>query len=272
MNDSDVPVVRPTEVSSGGLAETYNLFKPGAIPEMLAVLAENMGSAGVNALELARVKVPSGGGTVWMVPTLDGEVPTREIEGVIVSWRQARIYWKTSMDEGGGGRPPDCTSKDGFVGIGDPGGRCDACPYAQFGSASKGHGQACKQVRQLLLVMPDETLPHLITVPPTSLRALSNYMLALAGRQVQYWGITTHITLEKTQNEDKIAYSKMVFRPGRRLTVTELAVLAPYHRRMQEVLTPMLIEAADYQASEDESFASTPYSAQPGPQDPEVPF
>ena len=71
-----------------------------------------------------------------MIATLEGEESAKTVEGIIVGWRPARIYWKKGLNEGGGKLPPDCTSIDGFIGIGDPGGACATCPFSKFGSSS----------------------------------------------------------------------------------------------------------------------------------------
>lgn len=229
----------------------YPLLRATNMQDILATLRENAGPAGISSLDLPRIKCPSGGALSWIVPSLDGETSTKEIEGIVVAWRPGRLYWKRPMGEGGGRRPPDCISRDGFIGVGDPGGECSDCPYAQFGSAAKGHGQACKSIRQLLIVRPGEILPHLISVPPTSLRPASQYFLMLLGRQIPYWAVTTRIRLEKATNDDGIAYARMQFLAGRQLNDAERIVLGPYHAQMKSMLDPLTIDARDYGVAEE---------------------
>jgi len=231
----------------------YPILEPGQIEQTLEIFKENVGPGGVSALDLPRIKCPTGGDITWKVPTLEGDAHEKEIEGIVLAWKPGRLFWRKSISDGGSGKPPDCTSRDGFIGHGDPGGECAECPYAQFGSSTKGRGQACKQVRQLLMVRPGEILPHLITVPPTSLRPASQYFLMLLGQRIPFWGVTTRIRLERAKNEAGIDYAKFVFTKGRRLTPEELQAIGPFHREMKSMLDPVILDARDYTVIENDA-------------------
>jgi len=123
-NNPDGAIVPATPAAQSEIVEAYPLLRPGAVTNLLEVLRDNVGEAGIQALDLPRIKVTPGGSTIWLIATLEGEESTKTVEGVFLGWRNARIYWKKAMNEGGGKQPPDCTSRDGFVGIGDPGGAC----------------------------------------------------------------------------------------------------------------------------------------------------
>jgi hypothetical protein len=241
--------VAPPEAQAE-IIQPYPLLRPGYVSGLLEVLRDNVGQAGIQALDLPRIKVPSGDSIMWKILTLEGEESAKTIEGIILAWRTGRLYWKKALAEGGR-QPPDCTSRDGFVGIGDPGGPCAQCPYARFGSSTKGKGQACKQIRQLLLVRPDEVLPCLLSVPPTSLKSASQYFMALLARAIPYWGVITKISLEKATNENGIIYAKMTFAGGKLLSAQERITLAPFHNQMQDMLSPGIIDARDYQVEDD---------------------
>src|SRR5215471_15425885 len=229
MTEKNLSVIRPDE-----LGPEYPLLRPGAMNELVELFQDNLGQAGLSTIDLPRVVVPAGGALSFMIQTPDGEEPAKEVEGIVLAWSPGRIYWKKALGEGGGRKPPDCISTNGIVGVGDPGGKCADCPFAQFGSASKGKGQACKQIRRLLIVRPGEILPHLVSVPPTSLKAASQFFLMLLGRQIPYWAISTRIRLERASNEDGIAFARMQFFIGRRLTPEEMGVVRPYHKQMQQ--------------------------------------
>jgi len=94
----------------------------------------------------------------------------KELSGIIIAWRDTRAYWSVPMEESDGNMPPDCYSLDARTGEGEPGGNCHKCPNAEFGSGSKGEGQACKLVRQLFLVREDNLLPEIVHLPPSSLK------------------------------------------------------------------------------------------------------
>jgi hypothetical protein len=224
-----------------------------AMQQILVLFQDNLGEGGSTMLrDLPRAKCGAGGATSFLVETSDGEVTEKEIEGIIVARRTARVYWHEQV-KAGRRRPPDCFSRDGLIGEGDPGGDCSKCAFSQYGSAPRGNGQACRQVKQLLMIRPGEILPSLIVVPPTSLRACHRYFVSLTARNIAYWGVVTRIRLERATSEDGNDYARMLFAAGRQLTDKELLSLAPYHKQMQQLLDPIAIDARDY-ATEKESM------------------
>lgn len=189
--------------------ENYAIAQPGI--DIAAVIARNMGGVQITPSDLTRVKVPSGGGTTWEIPTLDGIDESKELIGVIVHTAVQRVYWQQSFEETGGGTPPDCMSFDAVTGNGTPGGLCGLCPLAQFGS--DGRAQACQMRHLIFLVRPGKSLlPIVINVPPSSLKAARQYLLGLSGEGQIYTAVETSLTLEKTKNRDGIAYAEIKFR------------------------------------------------------------
>lgn len=204
----------------------------------------------IDAFQLDMVKVPSGGMTAWTIPDIiEGERIEKTIEGIVVMQRTIRSYWRLGFDEragaGAGNQPPDCSSQDGKWGIGHPDGHpdlvedhaaqgqfayeaydpsgeqvagpgmqrryaCEACPLAQFGSDSKGRGQACRQNRLLFLLTPESALPMVIKVPPSSLKLVQGFLLKLSGRAIAPWGAVLSFGLRKTQGAAGIDYSEIV--------------------------------------------------------------
>lgn len=176
---------------------------------IVEIVEENLGSEGVSSYDLDRVKIPAGGATAFEVPTLEGEESVKEIEGIIIFWKTARAYWPEKFN--GENNPPQCSSVDGEVGQGTPGGYCSKCPLAQFGSAENGKGQACKQMRQLFIVRENDILPLVLTLPPTSIKPAKQYFMRLASKGIKYTHAVTRITLEKAKSGEGITYSKAAF-------------------------------------------------------------
>ena len=228
------------EKKEGALAmvevDDYDIVSAGT--DIREVIADNLGTQAISTFDLDRVKIPAGGGTMWSVPGIDGDEDLKELEGVIVFWQDKRAYWKEGLEDSGGGSPPDCLSEDNITGKGDPGGKCDDCPYAEFGSADEGtgRGQACKQVRILYLVRPGDLLPLVVALPPTSLRASGKYFLRLASKRVSFYAIETKISLEKAKNIGGITYSRVVFGAGRRLSEDALVKIKQYIADLKPVL------------------------------------
>jgi len=221
---------------------------------VLALFDERLADGGgLPILDLPRIRVSSGGALAFRVDTPGGEELVKKLEGAIVAYRSARVYWKSRS---AGKKPPDCTSIDGFIGVGDPGGECAKCPFARFGSGFKADGspssgQACKSIRQILFLLKGELLPHMISVPPTSVKAFEQYTLSLLSARARYWGAITEISLEKAANEDQIDYAKIVFRLGKRLEEKNLRAFEAFNGRMRGVLKPALVDASAYEIIDD---------------------
>ena len=172
------------------------------------VISANLGNSRLSEFDVDRLHVPTGGGTLWEIPTLEGEPEhAKDVTGIVVFWKEPRAYWKENFDDSGGGTPPDCSSEDGTIGVGDPGGSCAVCPLAEFGTHHKGRGQACKQMRVLFMVLEQQFLPIAVSCSPTSLANMQKYFLRLAGRGIQFNHVVTKLTLGVDKNKDGIKYS-----------------------------------------------------------------
>jgi hypothetical protein len=200
----------------------------------IEALKSNLEGETLSPMDLDRISVPAGGSVTWCVPTLEGEENTPEIVGVIVGVQNCRAYWAGEFS--GGGDPPDCVSEDNVTGVGDPGGTCKFCKFAEFGSDSRGKGQACKQIKRLFVLRPSSMLPLVVNLPPTSLKAATRYLLRLAGNGLKYQAAVTRITLEKTKSGDGIAYGTAVFALAGKLDATQAQSMEEYARAMGPLL------------------------------------
>lgn len=187
-------------------AEQYPAIFGGS--DLAEIIADNFGPDGVQPQDLDRVKVPSGGGTAWEVPTLTGLEPTKALDGIILYVQSPRKYWRLKMEESGTETvPPDCASDDGVVGIGaygrgsldNPSGACETCPMNAWGSAKgdNSKGKACRESRMLYLLRPGDVIPITVTLPATSIAGLRKYLLRLTGASKPYYGVVTRLELEK---------------------------------------------------------------------------
>lgn len=192
-------------------AESYAILKVS--PDRRAeLITQTVGPVGVDEFDLPRAKIPSGGITMFEVPTLEGSDYVESIEGVIIGWHDVRVYWEGEYGEGQKG-PPDCTSLNG-EGTGNPGGACDTCPLAEFGSDPKegSNSQACQQRRIIMLMRPESLLPLVISLPPTSVRGARKFFFRLLDGQKAPHEVVTSIRLIKDTNAGGIEYTKATFR------------------------------------------------------------
>lgn len=206
----------------------------------LSLLRETLEGQDVTEFNLPRVGLPAGGGTTWEVPALGGTEATKELQGVVVFFKNSRSYWANPYE--GGNEPPDCSANDakhatsnGEVEIPatvDEQGRllCDTCRFSEWGSTEtgSGRGQACKMTRQLFLIVPDRMLPLVVNLPPTSLKRASSYFLELANFGKDYKRIITKIGLEKTSGKGVPDYSIATFAAGDDLEQEVADLMAQY--------------------------------------------
>jgi len=210
---------------------------PDQAAAITAAMKENVGEVGL--FDLTAIKFPSGGGTTWEVETLEEALAEKKLEVVILAAQDARAYYEAGLDESGGGTPPDCSSPDGITGHGTPGGSCDACPFSQWGSGDDGRGKRCAQRKQALVLTKHSNLPYLLSVPPTSLKPLRQYMLALTGQGLPYYGVVTELSLVKAVSGGGVEYAQLVCKFLRPLTPEEREVADPYRAALQGLLTQL---------------------------------
>lgn len=210
-------------------------YTPLALPaeEFREAVTENMGDGGMSVSDLMRVKVPSGGGRAWDL----GEETVTSLKGIIVFHTSPNAYWAETFQ--GGNTPPDCSSADGHVGVGNPGGECATCPMNQFGSDG-GKGKACKNMKRLYLLLEGNMLPIVLNLPPTSLKAYRQYTTGLTTRAVTYWACETIMTLRKEKNPEGIDYSVVEFKMGEIIKGDAKAGI----RAFREAIIPMLTAEA----------------------------
>ena len=222
--------------------------------EMREVITENLGGGGgIGAFDLTRIKVPTAGGTYWAMPeAVDGteRPPAKAIEGVILHTSMERSYWKNKM--GSGDSPaPDCTSSDCVTGVGNPGGSCATCKFAQFGTATgddgkPGRGQACKQSVFVFMLCPESIMPVLLILPPTSIKPLKQYRIRLTGASMAISRVLTSLSLSKESNKGGTAYSRVDFAIAGKLTAEDAAMVNGYRAAMGPLFNAVKARPEDY--------------------------
>lgn len=215
--------------------------------ELTELIEDNIGGGeSITARDLDRVKVPAGGGTTWEVPSIEGEISTKEIKGVIVHRATRRAYWpsKDLSDD-----PPDCASDDGITGVGDPGGPCGECPFNEFQSAADGISKACKETRQLFILLEDSLIPIVVTVPPGSLANVKAYFLRLLRGQLKSTDVVTSLKLEKAKSRGNIDYARVVLTAENRLEPDAAVAVRQYAKALE----PAFQQAARIERNEVES-------------------
>lgn len=230
--------------------ERFKLALSGAGANLGQLMRQNLDGESLRAGDiLDRIKIPSGGSTFWSVPSLDGEKAEKALEGIILSTKRRRAYWRSTDPSN---NPPDCSSADCLHGVGKPGGDCMACQLNAFGSATKkdgsaGAGKACKEVRQIFLLLPGRKLPVVIGASPGSLRVMRDYLgkeLTMQ-REMPCYGCITRLELSKEKSADGIEYSRIKPSFVEQLGEEEMKAVAAYAASLASVFEATEIHGED---------------------------
>ncbi|MDR0819284.1 MAG: hypothetical protein LBN43_06910 [Oscillospiraceae bacterium] len=209
-------------------------------------LAEDM--AGVQ-LNFPTIKIPGGGSPMFVLPGGDPNRPkcVETLEGVILFSHPANAFWAKGRNDDDENVPPDCSSVDNITGIGSPGGACALCPNNKYGTAEKGKGKACKNMRHLYFLRDGESMPTLIPLAPTSLQPYNGFVSSVfAARRRGTCGSIIQIGL-KILNNGKDDYSVATFKWLRDFSGEELLNIKQYAEsfkyQIREMLTQRALEA-----------------------------
>jgi len=180
----------------------------------------------LDGLELTfeKIKIPSGGTTVFEIIGEDGEADTvKEFSAVILHHHPLFCYYKTKYT--GGNNPPDCGSFDGIIGVGDPGGECKKCPLNQYESADEGKGKACKNRRRIYVLREGDVFPLLLSLPTGSLKEFTKYLKRLLSKGQKSNNVVTKFSLQKATNAGGVVYSQAQFAVDRAVTSEEYPLI-----------------------------------------------
>lgn len=216
------------------------------------IIKEEMSDLG--GITFEEVKVPSGGGLAFEVEGDDDTEMVKALSGVILHHHATNAYW--SSEYSGDNAEPDCLSTDGEVGVDRLTGEikdCRNCRYNQYGSS--GAGKACKNMQRIYFLREGEYFPLRLTLPPTSIRALKQYLgskkVVLSGKRC--YQVLTEIKLQKAQSTGGITYSQCVFGKIRNLEAEECAVMQAMAESIKEQtkqFNPNLVGAVEVSGEE----------------------
>lgn len=236
---------KPKDVVRSVRRESFAIAKMGEV-NMEHLIRENVGGR-ITRFDLDRVRIPTGGGLSWSVPTLDGMESVPQIEGALVAHKVARAYWPGEF--GGGNVPPECTSEDGETGHGVGGGNCYDCPMAEWGTSQRAgsRGKACKEMHVLFILRAQARLPIVVAVPPSSLKAIRNYLLRLSDRALKFYEVVTALGLEQNRNQQGIVYSQVIPKMVGQLAGEDLAAVERYHAELAPIFAGVMPDPKDWE-------------------------
>jgi hypothetical protein len=239
------------------------------------VLAEMGHDTAAFDMQPARVKIAPGGIGQFLL----GEETAKGFTAIVALSQKVRGYWPAA----GTGNPPMCSSPDGVTGVfPDPTDAdfkaamtavlphpgivalaesqpvpqafaCGPCPLNQWGSEHQrrtGKGRACKEMRRLLLLIDGWTLPALMALPPTSIKAWDAYASGLAAKRSAYFAVRTRFELDKataaggeTYNIVKVTFASAITDPA------ALRLVSDIRRQYREYVSATPVEATEYETA-----------------------
>lgn len=237
--------------------------------EMLAELQAE-GAAAFD-FKATRIKFPSGGLNAFQ--TSDGGILQPPINMIFVIVQKTRAFWPDSDTQG---TPPLCTSPDGLQGLfngADTAGVdaatryptihpalrlqdmhnappfvCASCPLNQYGTADKGNGKACKELRRALVFVEGWSAPALLTIPPSSLGNWDTYASALRNKGIPYFAAWTQVELTQEKNGAGIKFSKLKLTMIRKVNEAEAVDVLSIRREYGDLVRGLQITGDDYAA------------------------
>lgn len=164
------------------------------------------------------------GGEKFVIPNpKDPESPATSIDVVILKAnpKKSKVWYASGYTDGEEGKKPDCFSRDSERP--DPESEspqaknCAVCKHNQWGSAinDKGaatKGKACQDTIRLAVATPDRLNdPHLIRIPPASIKAAGEYGEMLAKRGVPLEAVVTKMKFDPEEATPRIQFSPVGF-------------------------------------------------------------
>lgn len=225
------------------VVKKFNDRFPAMCPkvDIIGMLQEELGDIPLTPRDVFPMYTfPTGTGTQFELSDGMGDKEyTKTISGVILHAGTYRAYHPEPLESGN--KIPLCSSNNGVVGNGQPGGECLKCPLDSFGSAAlkvnshgrivngmdsvvdhdtgqpiaeyntdvkikkvDGKGKACTEYRMLYLLMEGIERPVILRVPPTSLTTVKMFIKKVVSEGSPKHGVVTEFSLKAAGNHAEL--------------------------------------------------------------------
>lgn len=230
-------------------ATNYPAIAPSA--EMAAMMADILGDETLEMRNLPLVKCPPAEADYFSFEAGGKTQTPKRLKGYLVHYIPQRGFWTNPVPTG---VPPVCASSDnkrpdagGLYGAGgereheNPTGLCSNCPMAQKGTDLKGGRQpACKEQRRLFVVLKGLLLPTVVSVPPSSIKTMKDFLVSMAMSGTGWWSVPIEISLEKATNAEGKQFNKIILsgdEEGVALGENELEAVNAYRDYVKELIS-----------------------------------
>lgn len=236
-------------------------------------------------MQPTRVKIAPGGIGQFLM----GDDTAKTFTAVVAISQIIRGYWP----ESGTDKAPICSSPDGSVGLFNadlsdeqfkaatstktphPGVialsenrrlpdvySCLTCPMNQWGSEHQrrgaGKGKGCKEMRRLLLLIDGWSLPAVLALPPTSIKAWDNYCSALQSKRGAYFAVKTKFALDSAKAQGGETYNFVQVSVAEQIKdIESLKLVSEIRKQYRELVSQMPVVAEEYETTAVNGDAST---------------
>ena len=184
------------------VAESVDLgeYAMGQGEDIVEIIEDNLDGEELSPFDLDWAVNPQGTMGNWQIPSADGDELTDVVEGIVIYHKTKRSKWEHEYGKGEKGAKPICSSIDGKVGVGTPGGACRECPFNAFGTGKDGNGKACDERKHLFMLRPGEVFPVAFNLSSTVIKPIRIYLRQISSKRGRYWHVITRMKLEKVMH------------------------------------------------------------------------
>ena len=206
------------------------------------------------SIDCRRIKMPTGNSKAFEVESDNPDDPDmeKELRGVILFTHKMNARWEG--DYGGENRMPVCSSWDAKQGVAFGMGEainCDTCEYNEF--KGNGQGKECKNTRRIYLMLDGKPHLYLLTVPPTSLNAVSKQLKRLITGGTPLTRIVVTFRLESAKSKGGKDYARITVEKAGDLTKEQGNLARQMREEIKKQYTTVAVDNDDYNVSDSSS-------------------
>lgn len=256
------------EVATNGTFKLIPMYA-GLDDELKAEIEDELDDfEDAGGIDCRRIKMPTGNSKSFEVESDNPDDPDteKELRGVILFTHKMNARWEG--DYGGENRMPVCSSWDAKQGMVFETGEvinCDTCKYNEF--KGNGQGKECKNTRRIYLMLDGKPYLYLLTVPPTSLNAVSKQLKRLITGGTPLTRMVVAFRLESAVSKGGKDYAKITVEKSGELTKNQGDLARTMREEIKRQYTTVAVDSDDYNVGDGSSPQGAGQLQQPQPGD-----
>lgn len=247
-------MAKTNEVATNGAFELIPMYA-GLDEELKAEIQDELDDfEDAGGIDCRRIKMPTGNSKAFEVESDNPDDPDmmKELRGVILFTHKMNARWEG--DYGGENRMPVCSSWDAKQGIAFDTGEvinCDTCKYNEF--KGNGQGKECKNTRRIYLMLDGKPHLYLLTVPPTSLNAVSKQLKRLITGGTPLTRMAVAFRLESAVSKGGKDYAKITVEKAGNLTKEQGDMARQMREEIKKQYKTVAVDNDDYNVGDSSS-------------------